>query len=98
MTISSDIRFELRQVTGIEWIIRDQRYASHDARGTVARIWRVDEDHCEVDWLVDTCLPTRYVCPANVIEDLHRTVSRSTKPVPIPHFAPVGARATERPE
>lgn len=80
-------QFELQQITGAVWIVRDHRYSDHDARGVIARIWRVD-DECQVDWLVDYALPTRYVCPANVIDELRRSVSRRTKPTPIPHFPP----------
>ncbi len=94
MTMNPDAQFELRQISGNEWIIRDHRYDAHDERSAVARIWWVGDDVCEVDWLADFALPTRYVSPANAIEHLRRAVSRSTKPIPIPHFAPLGARST----
>ncbi|MGN8027545.1 hypothetical protein [Microbacterium sp. 22242] len=98
MTMTTDLQFELQQVDGMEWIIRDHRYAAPDPHGTVASIWRLDDGECEVTWLVDFALPTRYVCPSNVISDLRRVVSRSTKPIPIPHFAPVGEPSADSSE
>jgi hypothetical protein len=93
MTMTPDMRFELRQVAGNEWIISDHQYVAHDERCVVACIWWVDDGVCEVDWLVDFGLPARYVCPANVIKALRGVVSRSTKPIPIPHFAPLGEKS-----
>lgn len=88
MTMNPEVRFELRQVSGNEWVISDHRYDAHDERCVVACVWWVGAEVCEVDWLVDFGLPTRYSSPANIIDSLRRTVSRSTKPIPIPHFAP----------
>jgi len=89
-------QLELHQITGTEWVILDRRYPAHDPRATVASILRAADGECEVTWLVDVALPTRYVCPANVVEDLRRSVTRRTKPIPIPHFAPVGMRPSRR--
>ncbi|OZB83154.1 MAG: hypothetical protein B7X41_11215 [Microbacterium sp. 14-71-5] len=88
--MTPDSRFELRQVAGDEWIISDHQYDAHDERSAVACIFRTEEG-CEVTWLVDFGLPTRFVCPANVVEDLRRALARRRKPIPIPHFAPPAA-------
>lgn len=95
--MTPDTRFELRQVSGNEWIISDHQYDAHDERSTVACIFRAD-DECEVTWLVEFGLPTRFGCPANVVEERRRTLSRSTKPIPIPHFAPLTAQRMLRQE
>lgn len=89
MTITTpDSRFELRQVAGAEWIISDHQYDAHDERSTVACIFRTD-DGCEVSWLAEFGLATRFVCPENVIDELRRALARRTKPIPIPHFEPL---------
>lgn len=97
MSMTSETGFELRQVTEAEWIIQDHRYDAHDARCTIACIWQVGTDECEVTWLRDFSLPMRYRSPVEVLEDLRATLRRSTKPVPIAHFAPGVPRDHEEP-
>lgn len=83
-----DEQFELQQVTGVSWVIVDHRYRVSGARHVVAHIWRVSDEVYEVTWLTDVALPSRYVSPSSVVDDLRRENSRRTRPIPIPHFAP----------
>ncbi|MDL9978102.1 hypothetical protein [Microbacterium candidum] len=80
-------RFELISVTPSEWVIVDSHDGPQDAYGTVARIWEVDTNECEVTWMRDLARPTWYATAEDVLADLNTTPHR-TKPVPIPHFAP----------
>lgn len=97
MTPAPQERFELRQVAVNEWSISDHRYDAHDERCVVACIWWVAVDECEVSWMIDLGLPTRYRSPAEVIEDLRLRMPRRTKPIPIAHFAPPTTRPTPDP-
>ncbi|MDR7185490.1 hypothetical protein J2X85_002524 [Microbacterium trichothecenolyticum] len=80
-------QFELRTVAPGEWLIIDTRYQPRHADSTVARIWEVDSNQCEVAWTRDLARPTRYATPNDALAELHTTPQR-TKPVPIPHLAP----------
>ena len=80
-------RFELKRIGEAEWVICDSRFHPQDARCTVARIWEVDTNECQVVWLREEPLPTVYAAALDVLEDLCRT-SQVTKPAPIPHFSP----------
>lgn len=85
-------RFELRTVAPGEWAIVDMQHPLQDAPATVARIWEVDTNQCEVAWVRDGARPTRYATANDVLADLNTTPQR-TKPVPIPHLAPHRAAA-----
>jgi hypothetical protein len=89
-------RFALIRTAAAEWIISDGRYAAADPRSVVAHVWEVDTNECEVTWSREVALPTSYASPDDVLADL-RAGRRSRKPVPIPHFAPVGTSSRESP-
>ncbi|MFB7893287.1 hypothetical protein ACFC1I_13885 [Microbacterium sp. NPDC056044] len=80
-------QFELRTDAPGEWVIIDTRYHPRHADRTVARIWEVDTNQCEVAWMRDLARPTRYATAHDALADLDITPQR-TKPVPIPHLAP----------
>lgn len=86
MTRNSN-RFELVRVAPSEWVILDNGYQPQDTHSTVARIWEVDTNECQVAWVRDLARPTRYATADDVLADLN-TIPHRTKPVPIPHFAP----------
>ncbi len=77
----------LVQISTNQWIIRDGRRDQTGPDGAIARIWLLDTDEYEVDWLREPALSTYYSSPADVLDDLHAWFRR-TKPIPIPHYPP----------
>ncbi|KJL47414.1 hypothetical protein RS84_02207 [Microbacterium hydrocarbonoxydans] len=96
MSLMPDPRFELRKVTDSEWLIVDHKYAPHDARRTVACIYKLDTVEYEVLWLRDLPLASFYMSAEEVLADVqrfHNPPSRSTAPIKIPHRPPLAATA-----
>jgi len=90
MRTNSDPRFELRRVSPIEWVIRDHRYDENDARSTLACVWEIDVDECEVNWLRDVPLAMRYASVAEVLDELRRVadIIDDTDDAPTPDREP----------
>lgn len=88
MTKKSEDRFEVTQIAPREWVICDVRFDAQDPQRTVAYVWEIDPGECEVVWLRDRALPRWYPSVADVLEDLVASVSRSTRPIEIPHRPP----------
>jgi len=87
-------RFALQRMSSIEWIVVDGSHGPRSPRRTVACIYEVDEFEYDVTWLRDLGLPTKYMSPADVLEDIRKAADRSTripsqKPIPIPHRPPL---------
>jgi hypothetical protein len=80
--------YELRRVNEMEWIITDRRYHAHDSRRTVARIFEVDTNECEVVWLRDLPFRTVYASALDALGELTAAAPRHTKPIHIPHTPP----------
>lgn len=88
MTTKSGDRFAAKQIAPMEWVICDVRFDPKDPQHTVAFVWEIDPGQCEVVWLRDRALPRWYPSVAEVMEDLVASVSRSTRPINIPHRPP----------
>jgi len=87
-------RFALHRMSSIEWIIVDTSQDRNSPHRTVACIYEVDELEYDVTWLRDLGLPTTYMSPADVLDDIRKATDRSTripsrKPIPIPHRPPL---------
>jgi hypothetical protein len=93
MSTSPDGRFVLQQLTTIEWIVVDASLAPNDPHRTLACVYEVDENEYDVLWLRDLALPTTYMRPTDVLDDIYRATHRrhapARKPIPIPHRAPL---------
>jgi len=91
MTGIPDARFELRKVTGNEWLVLDHRYEAGDPRRTLGCVYQVDEYEVEVAWMREIACATRYMSPIEVLEDVRRLHerSRATRPIAIPHQPPL---------
>ncbi len=91
-------RFALQRMTSIEWIVVDTSQSPDSGHRTVACIYEVDELEYDVTWLRDLGLPTKYMSPADVPDDIRKATDRwtripSRKPIPIPHRAPTAVLA-----
>ncbi|MBW8762031.1 MAG: hypothetical protein JF592_05520 [Microbacterium sp.] len=96
MSAMPDPRFQLRKVTDTEWLILDHKYGPHDARRTVACIYKLDAVEYEVLWLRDLPLASYYMSAEEVLGDVqrfHNPPSRSAAPIKIPHLPPLAATA-----
>ncbi|KHK97859.1 hypothetical protein LK09_09685 [Microbacterium mangrovi] len=98
MSTSRDGRFALQQLTSIEWIVVDTALDANDPHRTLACVYEADQFEYDVLWLRDLALPTKYMCPTDVLDDISRAMRRgsrvpSRKPIPIPHRAPAAAFA-----
>ena len=91
MTGVPDPRFELRKVAEHEWLILDHRYEEDDPRRPVGCVYQVDDYEVEVMWMREIAAATRYMSPAEVLEDVRQlhNRSRSTRPIMIPHLPPL---------
>lgn len=92
-----DVRFELRRLTSIEWVILDASLPENDPRRTVACIYEVDTLEYDVIWLRDLGLRNQYASPSEVVEcvvaaSIAPLRHRSQRPVPIPHVPPADER------
>ena len=59
----------------------------------LAHITVDDDDVAEVTWTAPLPLPVRYATPEDALESLEaweRGGEGATKPIPIPHFPPLG--------
>lgn len=83
-----DERYVATQLGAIEWALHDNRHPVDDPRHVLAHIWQVGQDECEVSWMRDLALPTRYESVSDVLADVRQLTSRRTKPVPISHRPP----------
>lgn len=81
-------RYELKRLSGMEWVIADHHYGDDDPRHIIAQIFEVDTYECEVVWLRDLPFRTVYGSPLDVLADLNAASSRHTKPIQIPHLPP----------
>ena len=85
-------RFALRRTAEQTWIIVHARAPEVDLR-PLAHITVDDDDVAEVIWTVPLPLPVIYATPQDALESLEaweRGRGGSTKPIPIPHFPPLG--------
>jgi len=94
MSPTANSRFELRRLTGIEWIIIDTTLPENHPYRTVACVYEVDDLEYDVVWLRDLDLRAQYSSPEEVLEDVVRahdvvSRSRSTRPIEIPHLPPL---------
>ena len=83
--------FSLRRISDGEWFIVDTRYPPADPRAVIARIERQDEASVRLVWTGSVALSTEYIDAETALEDLRdrtRRRARSTRPIPIPSFAP----------
>jgi hypothetical protein len=97
MSDESNIRFEMRKVTAIEWVILDHSVPRDHPQHTVGCVYEIDDLEYDVVWLRDFGLAEHYMSPAEVLDDLIRVSQRSTRspsrrPVPIPHRPPRAER------
>lgn len=97
MSPTTNNRFELRQLTGIEWIIIDTAMPENDPHRTVACVYEVDELEYDVVWLRDLDLRAQYASAEEVLAEVVRAHDvplrcRSVPPVPIAHRPPVAER------
>lgn len=89
MTKKSQERFELSEITAVEWVILDSAFEQNDARRTVAYVWKVDEGEYEVVWLQERSLPRWYGSADEALADVASTVPRSIRPKAIPSRPPL---------
>jgi len=85
-------RFALRRTAEQTWIIVHARAPEVDLR-PLAHITVDDDDVAEVIWTAPLPLPVIYATPHDALESLEaweRGRGGSTKPIPIPHFPPLG--------
>ena len=85
-------RFALRRTAEQTWMIVHARAPESDVR-PLARITVDDDDVAEVIWTAPLPLPVSYATPQDALESLEaweRGRGGSTKPIPIPHFPPLG--------
>lgn len=91
---------ELRKVGEREWVIYDRAFPLDDSRSVIACVTETTEDLAEVVWLQPSALPTLYLSPAEVLEDLMRSRSahsRRAAPHTIPALPPPTRRRLPRP-
>lgn len=83
-------RCAMHRVSPSEWVVNDRRYPPGDARHTVARVYELAPTELEVVWLRDLPLAISYDSAEALLSDVERllSVSRATRPVPIPHLPP----------
>lgn len=86
-----DARFELRAINEYEWLILDHRYEVNDPRRTLGHVYKVDEYEVEVTWKKEIAAATRYMSPADALDEVRRIHERprSTRPIAIPHLPPL---------
>ena len=87
---------ELRRISPRELVVHDLSFPLDDSRSVVARIRATDDDVVEVEWQRGTSLPSVYLSPEDVLDDLirHRDAgARSRRPEEIPHLPPFSRRA-----
>lgn len=94
MSHTTNARFELRRLTGIEWIILDTALPENHPHRTIAFVYEVDDLEYDVVWLRDLNLRAQYASPEEVLEEVVRVSdvasrSRSARPVEIPHLPPL---------
>lgn len=91
MNESTAARFELRKVAERDWLILDHRYPADDPRRTVGCVYEVDQYEVEVMWMRSLPIATRYMSPADALDDVRRLheKDRSTRPLTIPHLPPL---------
>ena len=97
MSDESNVRFEMRRITAIEWVILDLSLPENHPQRTVACVYEIDDLEYDVVWLRDFGLAEHYMSPAEVLDDLIRVSQRSTRspsrrPIPIPHLPPRAER------
>ena len=82
--------YALQPTTSIMWLVLDLARPLGDPRRNVARVYEIDADEVEVEWLLDLPFPARYSSPTAVVRDLQRREARSRadRPVPIPRRRP----------
>lgn len=90
MSSTHNPHYALQPTTTMMWLVLDLGRPLGDPRRTVARVFEIDADEVEVEWLLDLPFPARYSSPTAVVRDLQRREarSRSERPVPIPHRRP----------
>ena len=90
MSSTHNPHYALQPTTTMMWLVLDLGRPLGDPRRTVARVFEIDADEVEVEWLLDLPFPARYSSPTAVVGDLQRREarSRSERPVPIPHRRP----------
>ena len=90
MSSTHNPHYALQTTTTMMWLVLDLGRPLGDPRRTVARVFEIDADEVEVEWLLDLPFPARYSSPTAVVRDLQRREarSRSERPVPIPHRRP----------
>lgn len=84
-------RFALRRTVDRDWVIVHAGAPEFAVR-PLAHITVGDDDVAEVIWTAPLPLPVSYATPQDALESLEtweRRNSVATKPVPIPHFAPL---------
>jgi len=86
MSHMGNSRFELRRLTQTEWIIHDLWFPPDDCRRAVACVEEIDQHGVDVVWLRDLGLPPGYDSPAEALAAVARTLTRASKPTPIPHL------------
>lgn len=89
MTPTTNPRFEVRRLTSTEWVINDHWFPPGDPRHAVACVDEIRDDVVEVVWIRELWLPDRYCSIQQVIDDISRSLTTSTKPIPIPHRRPL---------
>jgi hypothetical protein len=82
--------YSIENASTMMWLVLDTARPLGDARRNVARIYAIEVDEVEVEWLLDLPFPTRYSSPVAVIRDLQQREARSRaeRPVPIPRRRP----------
>lgn len=91
MSETPNPRCAMHRVSSSEWVVNDRRYPPGDARHVVARVYEVAPTELEVVWLRDLPLAISYDSTEALMADVERllSVSRATRPVPIPHLPPL---------
>lgn len=97
MSRTANSRFELRQLTSIEWIIADTTLPETHPHRTVACLYEVDDLEYDVVWLHGPDLRAQYSSPEEALAHLMRatggtTRRRSERPIPLPHLRPLTPR------
>ena len=85
-------RFTLRHTVEDTWVIVHARAPEFAVR-PLAHITVGDDDVAEVIWTGPLPLPVSYATPQDALESLEaweRGREGATKPIPIPHFPPLG--------
>lgn len=76
MSRQTSANFELRKLTESEWLILDLGLQENDPERTVACVYRLADVEYEVVWLRDLALPSAYMSPMDVLDDVIRQHQR----------------------